>query len=97
MPPYLAILMEDDYDAMRFIAYRSLKQIEGYGDIEYDFMADPAERKLICDRIKARWTNRSGKSLSSNEVLLISNGKLEQSVIDYLLRQRDETEINLFE
>jgi hypothetical protein len=97
MPPYLAILMEDDYDAVRFIAYRSLKRIEGYGDIKYDFMADPAVRKRVCDRIKARWENRSGETLPNNEELLISDGKLEKSVIEYLLRQRDESEINLFE
>jgi hypothetical protein len=59
--------------------------------------ADPANLKRVCDRIKARWENRSGESLPNNEELLISDGKLEKSVIEYLLRQRDESEINLFE
>jgi hypothetical protein len=59
--------------------------------------ADPANLKRVCDRIKARWENRSGESLPNNEELLISDGKLEKSVIEYLLRHRDESEINLFE
>jgi formate-dependent nitrite reductase cytochrome c552 subunit len=40
----LAMLLNDPYDAVRFIASRSLRSLPGFGGFQYDFLAPPPER-----------------------------------------------------
>ena len=44
MAPYLAQLLDDPYDAVRFIAGRSLRTLPGFEAFEYDFVAGPTTR-----------------------------------------------------
>jgi len=97
MPPYLAILMEDEYDAVRFIAHRSLHRISGYADINYDFVSSHAQRQRACEQIKNRWSSQVDRSTKNNPSLLIADGELETRLIDYLLRDRDRQRVYLNE
>jgi hypothetical protein len=38
---YLSLLLNDPYDAVRLISYRSLRSVPGFGGFTYDFIADP--------------------------------------------------------
>ena len=40
----LAMLLNDPYDAVRYIAHRSLESLPGFEGFQYDFLAPPAER-----------------------------------------------------
>ena len=51
MAPYLAQLLEDPYDAVRFIAYRSLRRLPGFSDFRYDYVDSPRQRAQA--RLKA--------------------------------------------
>ena len=45
MAPYLSLLLNDSYDAVRYIAYRSLKTLPGYETFAFDFVGPPKERE----------------------------------------------------
>jgi hypothetical protein len=49
MLPHLAQLLDDPYDAVRFIAGRSLRTLPEFGAFEYDFAA-PADRRRDAQR-----------------------------------------------
>jgi hypothetical protein len=43
--PFLAQLLDDPYSAVRFVAYRALRALPGFGDLQYDFVGAPDERR----------------------------------------------------
>jgi hypothetical protein len=55
MVPYLAELMADPYEAVRFIAFRSLRRYQAYRDLQYDFIALQAERDAEAVRVVQKW------------------------------------------
>jgi hypothetical protein len=94
--PYLAILMTDDYPAVRFIAHRSLKQIGGYGHISYDSEEAPMDRDEAASQITARWDTQRAV-VERPSLLITEQGRLEIERVAELLRQRDQTVISLEE
>jgi hypothetical protein len=44
----------DPYAAVRFVAYRSLRSLPGFGDFSYDFLAAPAQRAEAQQRARTR-------------------------------------------
>lgn len=93
MPPYLAKLMEDDYDAVRFIAGQSFGKLSGYDDIKYDFNASGRNRAQTVGRIRARWRESGHRD---EDGLLIRDGRM-MPLYQHLLDQRNERMINLLE
>ena len=55
MAPYLAQLLDDPYQAVRLIAYRSLRSLPGYETFEYDFLAPAPERAAARLRALEIW------------------------------------------
>jgi hypothetical protein len=96
LAPYLAILMQDDYPAVRFIAERSLSYLEGYDDISYDPEMRADKRKRAVREITRRW-NKNRVTLHRPELFLNPGGSLQQQKIDQLLRTRDHSAISLDE
>jgi hypothetical protein len=47
----LAMLLNDPYDAVRFIASRSLRSVPAFAGFPYDFLAPPAERTAATLRV----------------------------------------------
>jgi predicted CXXCH cytochrome family protein len=87
----LAQLLDDPYDAVRFMVFDSLRKLPGYRDTDYDFIAPPPERTLARRRILAAWSRRaedwSGRDL---EAVLIDPSGLRQDVVDRLQAERDD-------
>jgi len=50
---FLTDLMFDDYDAIRYIAYRSLKKFSGFESLQFDHMKPNEERDRIVDQVMA--------------------------------------------
>ena len=100
LAPLLGQLMNDPYDAVRYMAGRSLRTIEGYRDFDYDFLVPPAEREKRISRLMERWEKgvreqpapRIGKAL-----LLNADGSLRREEFELLLRARDERPVMLVE
>ena len=99
MAPYLSQLLVDPYDAVRFRAYRSLASIEGFEDLEYDFVGTSEEREEARRLAMERWkaTMREGNQANRGAVLLDAAGALDLETFERLLRARDDRSMVLAE
>jgi hypothetical protein len=101
--PFLAYLLDDPYDAVRFIAQRSLQTLPGFADFKretkYDFVLKPSARPIFRDRIHSIWRSQYKQGAVQTEQLLINhaNGTLNSDKIERLYRERDDRRINLVE
>lgn len=55
IPPYLAHLLADPYDAVRFIAHRSLTRFPGFDGLAYDFVGSPREIQASAKEALRMW------------------------------------------
>ncbi len=97
--PYLGQLLQDPYDAVRYIAYRSLRRLPQYSEIQYNFIGSPAHRSQMRDEVMKLW-NASGGVAQRNgadQLLLDENGQLDASRFNRLLKARDDRPISLVE
>jgi hypothetical protein len=104
--PQLATLLEDPYDAVRYVAGKSLRTLPGYEDVEYDYMGPAA---ALASAKQATWTefreqtnaNRSmGAPMDparARSLLLYPDGSLDRLTISKLLRQRDDKRVQIAE
>jgi hypothetical protein len=90
MAPFLSVLLNDPYDAVRFIAYRSLRSQPGFAGFRYDFIA-PAERAMDV------WQATRGPARRDPALLLDADGWPNGEAIIELYEQRDDTLVNLVE
>jgi hypothetical protein len=97
MPPFLSILLNDPYDAVRFIAYRSLRTMPGFADFRHDFLA-PTDRR-VDEGIRAMetWRNTRREVRTDPPLLLDTEGWLNVEAVTRLLSQRDERRVFLVE
>jgi cytochrome c552 len=92
MAPYLALLLTDSYDAVRYIAGRSLRTLPGLEAFQYDFVARPAERAEARVRALQRW--RESQTVRRDPALLVNaDGTFDANVIDRLMRQRNNRRV----
>ena len=99
MPFYLAQLLDDPYDAVRFVAYRTLRTLPGFDRFQYDFVAPPRQRfdaqlKTI-DLWRRNW-DRGGRR-DDQQLLFNSDGTPMGDVVKRLLRDRDHRRVLLRE
>jgi len=97
--PFLAYLLKDPYSAVRAVAFKSLRELPGYGRLKYDFTADRASRDRVFGEAMQIWLEqRPGKSLPAGLQSLQNNqGNLDSSRIESLIKQRDDTPLLLSE
>lgn len=102
--PFLAELLDDPYSAVRYVAEKALRTLPGQADLEYDFLAPSEARRAARDRSVAAWNNQL-KSRSASErsaadaarLLLDVDGSLQQDRLADLLKQRDDTPVEIKE
>jgi hypothetical protein len=97
--PYLSLLLDDRYDAVRFIASRSLRGIPGYEKFQYDFVAPQSARRAGSARAMNIWETRSAKARQENDraVLIDAAGQIQMDTVRRLLLLRDDRDIGLLE
>lgn len=87
--PYLATLMRDPYDAVRYIAYHSLRTIPDYQHIRYDYVR-PEDVATVPDQLLTRWNEAPGRrAVARDELLIGSDGKLDVDALKRLIDQRN--------
>lgn len=96
MAPYLAMLIEDPYPAVRYIAARSLKRLAGYEDFSCDYVAAPDVLQRSRERAFEIWT-KTAKPLADASLLLENTGALDQKTVTNLLQSRDNRVVELNE
>jgi hypothetical protein len=97
MPPFLSILLNDPYDAVRLVAYRSLRSQPAFAGFQYNFVGPAAKR--VEDRFRAMsiWRNTRGPARTEPALLLDAEGWPLVEVVNTLHAQRDDRAINLVE
>ncbi|MSQ93770.1 MAG: ammonia-forming cytochrome c nitrite reductase subunit c552 [Gemmataceae bacterium] len=90
--PYLAQLLEDRYDAVRFIAHRSLRRLPGFHDFEHDFNAPPDVRAAAHQRALQVWSKsqQAGKLPFTRPVLIDTKGRVLETEFQRLWKHRDD-------
>jgi hypothetical protein len=96
MPPLLAHLLEDPYDAVRFIAARTLAHDELFADLDYDFLAPPHERRAAKQSVLRKWS-AAELNLRDDPALLLEGGTLNAEAVARLLSNRDDRPVRLTE
>ena len=99
LAPYLANLLTDPYDPVRFFAHRSLRGLPGYGALDYDFLAPPDQRLMAAEQVNRRWTEgRHGVARRTALPLLIGpDGEIQLGEFNRLLSRRDNRPMNVAE
>ena len=99
LAPWLSLSLHDRYSAVRFIAYRSLRQIEGFTDFEYDYVAALPDRRARAERALALWEEyRAGEAgRTGAELLIDETGALRRDLIQVWLARRDHRSMDLQE
>ena len=96
MPPFLGQLLEDPYDAVRFIAARSLRRSEAFADWSYEFFGPTEVRAAAHREVLERW-QRLPHGADRPAVLIDANGAVNRDLQERLLRQRDDRVVSLAE
>ncbi len=95
LAPYLGQLLQDPYDVIRFIAFRSLKRLPGFADFEYDWLGPAEERADATRRVLEKWKSldATANQLAENSVLINADGTLNEEAFKKLLSERDDSKI----
>jgi hypothetical protein len=99
MAPFVAQLLDDSYDAVRFGAGRTLKSLPGFERIAYDFVAGPRTRRQVQLQVMRRWDEVRGASAAGpgGAVLLAPDGGLMVDEMRRLIARRNHRRILLRE
>ena len=98
MLPHLAELLNDPYEAVRFIAYRSLRSLPGYTDFEYDYLADREQRVATLLPALQFWRNSTvSRRRRDPELLVDTDGLVLVDAFRRILNQRDNRPLFLRE
>ena len=101
MPAVLGVLMDDPYDAVRYVAGHALTTLPGFGDYAYDFVQRPRERPEVADDIAERAApellrvQRAGQL--SEALPFTPAGVLAPDQMRALLSRRDQRPVHLLE
>jgi hypothetical protein len=92
-------LLDDPYDAVRIIAYCSLRSMPAFARFTYDFLAPSSKRIADVGRLLDAWQRgRTPSDLRTDSALLFNaDGSLKGDVVDRLLRRRDSRRVSLRE
>jgi len=95
MAPYLGLALNDSYDAVRYIAYRSLKTLPGYETFAFDFVGPPNEREVNQRRALGIWRDGRERQGRRGDATLLFNpdGTFIADRIDSLTNQRNNRRV----
>ena len=97
MAPYLAELLTDSYDVVRFIGYHALKEMPGFGDFDYDFVGSEQAKELGRNEALKLWKDSNDKASPSSALLINDQSELIEKVIRKMRDQRIDPPIKLIE
>jgi hypothetical protein len=98
MAPHLATLLDDPYDAVRFIAGRSLRTLPGFEQVPYNFVSAPKERYQVQMRTMSTWDRgRPRPGRTDSQLLMKPDGSVDVDRVLALLKVRDSRRMLLRE
>ncbi len=100
MLPYLGTLAMDPYDAVRWIAVRSLREHAGYGSFALEFTDElEAQRNVVRERVVAAWRASGLTSTPAQRAALLirPDGTLDEERFRAIYAGRDRRAVGLAE
>lgn len=100
MTPMLTELMQDDYEAVRTIAWKSMRSLPEALQVEYDVVGPANGRAAIVRDLRRAWESAKGARAATGarpEVLLDEGGGLDRLGFEELFRRRDRRPVVLLE
>jgi predicted CXXCH cytochrome family protein len=91
--PLLIELLDDEYSAVRYIAYHSLRGISGFEDFQYDYVGTQEARWAAQREALVRWTRApkpAAPAAGRAELLLESDGRFARGELERLMAGRRE-------
>lgn len=97
--PFLALLLDDPYSAVRNVARRSLQRLPGFTNFDYDFLAPVEQQKASVTRALDIWKKESSRfsGVENNVLIEPASKSLMQDRIDGIRRQRDDRPLYIAE
>jgi hypothetical protein len=96
--PLLAELLNDPYSAVRYMAHKALARQPGFGEFEYDFVADEPARLAKREAALAKWNPPTGDVPGNPAgVLLSADGLRLTNRVQRLIQTRDNRPMRLRE
>lgn len=95
--PFLAETMLDPYSAVRFVAWRSLKQLPEFAGFEFDFLGTDEQLAADRRRVLEKWEALI-KPLAADfaaRVLLTPEGRVNKSALREIQIQRDNRPVEI--
>jgi hypothetical protein len=99
LPAFLSGLFDDPYDAVRLIAFRSMRSLPGLSGFNGDFLAPASQRRVEVARILDMWRRaQASANRRTNAALLLNpDGSFKVDIINRLVREQDTRPVNLNE
>lgn len=101
MPPYLAQLLVDPYEAVRIIAQRSLRKMPGYEGMSHDLIGTKEQREAAKVEALEIWQKQGAGSKVANDrrtrVLVDKDGQVIKGAFERLLKLRNDKLVRLHE
>jgi hypothetical protein len=94
---YLATLLADPYDAVRYIAYRSLRTIPGCDKLNYDFLGPEPQRERAVRGASDLWRQHGSRRTTGSQILISENREINLEVWTRLLEERNNQRVHLEE
>ena len=97
--PLVAELLDDPYDAVRFITHRTLKRFSPFENYEYNFVGDaPALQQAQID-VREKWFAQPGRNQThlTPDTLMAPDGTLLMDTLSDILSRRDDAQIDIAE
>ena len=92
--PLIAPVLDDPYDAVRFIAGRSMRRLLGPATFDYDFLYPSEQRRAAADQILQSWMPDS-RDLPPH--FFSAGGSPNAALIRALVAERDDRPVHLVE
>ncbi|MEM9186722.1 MAG: multiheme c-type cytochrome [Planctomycetota bacterium] len=97
MAPYLAELLTDPYDVVRFIGYHSLKESPEFSGVDYDFVGSKRSQASVRDAVRRRWSESPQRPPTAQALLIDDRQGLDETRFEALRNKRRDPPIFLFE
>ena len=99
LAPYLALLLDDPYAAVRYVAQRSLKRMPGFSGLNYDYVGPSRDRAAASRQAIENWRKQQAihPFLGKPEILINVDGSWQQETVEELRAMRDDRPVHLRE
>ena len=98
--PFQAQLLADPYGVVRYVAHRSLTNMDGVDRFEYDFLAGKEKLKSIVEKVTKSWqtaNETADRTTTGSHILYDSDGRIIQRELKRLLQLRNDRPVTIKE